>query len=589
MKLSRNLSYILTILILFFVQVTFSHAGADNGKQVNWKDEWAIDSNFSIEKDTSGYHYPTAVAFIPDPGAKPKDPLYFVTELRGKVKVVTNDRTVMTFAEDFLYSEYYDEPPEKAAEFGLAGICLEPKYGYVFVTFAYQDKSGAIKNNIIRFKSTPGTFSVKPESSLVFNDVFAHHESGPSHQIGHCQVLNNELYVGTGDGYKSPLGSQDKTSILGKILRMTLDGNPLSDNPFYVDQDKSNPTNYIWAYGVRNPFGLSAVGSKLYAVDNGLSIDRFLKVRKARNYLWNGNDWSIASHNIYTINPSLGPVQMDYSEPGRSNFPETYHGNFYVALSANKKGKKPGVLRIKYDVENEILDEVPQYFIKYRGSGYQRVGGVQITKDALYFVPIFPVSDGTSVVLKVSYNPDKPHPHTLLQIDDPLQLMKEKGCFGCHMLKDAMKLGGVVAPELDRGDGPMIDIVMANLEKDDYIKTLDEIDKMDKEPFLSYKKARQEMRDKAGLERAKLWIKYHIIEPRFDNPYSQMPNLGLTDSEATLITNYLFSKRGKKQEFSFKNLIPKPRKRHIVFAFAGGLVLGVILGFIIVRMFRATK
>jgi hypothetical protein len=49
------------------------------------QEDWAVPEGFSISIDPQGYHYPTAIAFVPDPGDDPKDPLYFVTELRGKV------------------------------------------------------------------------------------------------------------------------------------------------------------------------------------------------------------------------------------------------------------------------------------------------------------------------------------------------------------------------------------------------------------------------------------------------------------------------------------------------------------------------
>ncbi|MCI0481371.1 MAG: hypothetical protein L0213_07270, partial [Candidatus Dadabacteria bacterium] len=55
--------------------------------------------------DTEGYSFPTSIAFVPEPGSGPRDPLYFVTELRGRVKVVTNDRSVHTFAEDIFRFE----------------------------------------------------------------------------------------------------------------------------------------------------------------------------------------------------------------------------------------------------------------------------------------------------------------------------------------------------------------------------------------------------------------------------------------------------------------------------------------------------
>ena len=63
------------------------------------KEQWTLDPGFALEVDTAGYELPTALAFVPHAGSGPKDPLYFVVELRGKVKVVTNDRTVLVFAD----------------------------------------------------------------------------------------------------------------------------------------------------------------------------------------------------------------------------------------------------------------------------------------------------------------------------------------------------------------------------------------------------------------------------------------------------------------------------------------------------------
>ncbi len=66
----------------------------------DWRSDWAVADGFTIVEDTTGYHFPSAIAFVPEPGPDPKDPLYFVTELRGTLKVVTNDRSIFTFAEN---------------------------------------------------------------------------------------------------------------------------------------------------------------------------------------------------------------------------------------------------------------------------------------------------------------------------------------------------------------------------------------------------------------------------------------------------------------------------------------------------------
>ena len=57
-------------------------------------------------------------------------------ELRGLVKAVTNDRSVLAFAEITYDLEPAFELPEKGGEVGMAGICLDPEYGYIFVTLA---------------------------------------------------------------------------------------------------------------------------------------------------------------------------------------------------------------------------------------------------------------------------------------------------------------------------------------------------------------------------------------------------------------------------------------------------------------------
>ena len=123
----------------------------------------------------------------------------------------------------------------------------------------------------------PENFSVKPTSQTAFTEVFSAYESAVSHQIGACQVIDDLLYISVGDAQR-PANSQLLDNLQGKIIRMTLEGAPVKDNPFYQDDEVKNASNFIWAYGLRNPFGLHAVGNRLYAVDNGLKLDRFLEV-----------------------------------------------------------------------------------------------------------------------------------------------------------------------------------------------------------------------------------------------------------------------------------------------------------------------
>jgi hypothetical protein len=299
-----------------------------------WRSEWAVDDGLALARDTEGYQLPTAIAFVPRPGPGPKDPLYFVTELRGKVKVVTNDRTVYTFAESFFRSRPEYELPESEGETGLGGICLAPEQGYVFVTFAYLEgdaegaasipdgrpPAGVLRNGMVRFETTPHTFSIRPSGRVAFTPTFAPFEAAVSHQIGSCQVAGESLYVSVADGWQTDQ-SQEVNSLLGKVLRMTLDGRPASGNPFLELDDDRKAADFVWAYGFRNPFGLEVVGQRLFVADNGLDLDRFLEVEPGENYLWDGTDWSIGTRADVTFAPDIGPAQIEYYAGGQPYLP----------------------------------------------------------------------------------------------------------------------------------------------------------------------------------------------------------------------------------------------------------------------------
>jgi len=249
-----------------------------------WQADWGLPEGFALEADTTGYTFPSSMAFVPEPGNGPDDPLYFVAELRGTIKVVTNDRSVYNFAHDFVGELFERGLSDIPDEFGLTGICLSPEHGYLYATMTHQNKNGRF-NDIFRFNTIPETFGLSYSSITWVGQVFQGFQGGFSHVVGPCQVVNDILYVGVGDGYSVntlPIGPEIPS---GKVLRMTLDGMPLSDNPFYNEKDLKNPANYVWAYGFRNPFGLYVDGENVFVGDNGSGLDRFVMVEKGENYL----------------------------------------------------------------------------------------------------------------------------------------------------------------------------------------------------------------------------------------------------------------------------------------------------------------
>jgi glucose/arabinose dehydrogenase len=541
-------------------------------KAFDWRQDWAATTGFTLSIDSTGYHLPTAIAFVPNPGPNPDDPLYFVTEVRGTLKVVTNDRTVHTFAEGFFQLTPEKELPASKGQVGLAGLCLEPQRGYVFVTFAYQDEAGILRNNMIRFETKLHTFALQPTGQTSFTEVFLPYESGLAHHIGPCQIKDDLLYVSVGEAWQARL-TQDLTTMHGKLIRMTLDGKPVPSNPFYEDGDTQKAINYVWAYGLRNPFGLKMVGDRLFAADNGQHIDRFIEIRQGENYLWNGNDKTIAANAAFVFVPSIGPVQMDYYTGDPAYFPAEYAGNFFVGSSAFEKerNKITGLFVLKYDLTLNKITRTPEYFVKYRGDEYQAVTGVAFGPDGLYFTPLMPNAADETSLLKVTYQPEAAYPYTTMQITDGQALFVEKGCAGCHSIGESWGYGGTAGPNLAREE--LVERLTARLNTEDYRKLLDEMDRIEVEPQSLWKTARAEVRAATGMDRIKTWVKYHIQEPRFDTLYSVMPNLGLSDDEAAVLTAFLVNERGRPSSFSLRGFLPQPIKvHHLALAFGAGMV-----------------
>ena len=535
-----------------------------------WQSDWALSEDFALNLDTEGYSLPTAIAFVPQPGPHPDDPLYFVGELAGQIKVVTNDRTVHVFADDIFNRQPEEELPNLEGETGLAGLCLAPDQGYVFATYAYPDANGLLRNGVIRFDSRPTVFSLQPIGRHTFNDLLAQFEAASSHQIGSCQVMGGAMYIGVGDGFKADQ-SQQVDTVLGKVLRMDLDGQPLPDSPFFQASHSPQAADYIWAYGLRNPFGLKIVAERLFVADNGRDVDRLVEVGPGENYFWDGTDWSIGAHADIVFAPDVGPAQIDYLANSLADWPGLYRHSFYVAMS---RPEVTGLLRVGYPLEQPAVPGTPDYFVKYQGPTHQVVVGVAIGPDGLYFTALLPDAGGRSPVYRVSYNPAEPHAHLISNTLDPLALMQLNGCFSCHTYYGE---GGSAGPSLD--PGRLESDLQARLDSQAYLDHLAEVDQLDEEPYRSYAEARAAVRQVSGRKRLRIWMIYHIVEPRFDNPNSQMPNLGLSEEQATAITDYLLQERGlvqRLQDAILQYLPAVPRPRDLFFSFGLGVVAGAI-------------
>jgi len=580
-KFSRRARGILR-LVAALITVEASTAEESSKYEPGWRSDWATEKGFLLDIDTDGYNFPSAIAFVSEPGPGPDDPLYFVTELRGRIKVVTRDRSVHVFADNFFQLEPESELPDNAGQVGLAGICLDADTGYVFVTYAYQDESGVLRNNITRFQTQPGAFSLQPQSRLEFRDVFKAHTSGLAHQIGGCQIDGGYLYVGVGDGW-NPQQAQNLDALNGKLLRMTLDGEPVPENPFYVGPDRTDARNYVLAFGFRNPFSLRVIDGRVIVAENGIKVDRFLEIQQGINYLWTGDDRVIASNAAFVWTPSIGPTQMDRLESTRTpGFPESYDGGFLVGTSAEineDTGISAGVMYVPYDLESKRVTGAPQYVIRLVSGEEQIVAALSLGPDGLYFAPLYPYLNGNSPIIRASYSSDHPG-EGLLSTTNPRSLMLKYGCLGCHEIFGKGGHGGSKGPPINLDS---LAVLFERLNSDAYRKSLDDIDAISEEPQSSYRVARDEMRSAAGWERVRLWLKYRVIEPHFDTRFSSMPNQGVSYQEADLIAGHLLGNTPQSTGpvSRLKRLAPNRDQLSYI---AAGMMVGIVAGTLLISL-----
>jgi glucose/arabinose dehydrogenase len=499
---------------------------------------WGVAENLKLEEFASGFQFPTSIAFVDNPGENPSDPLFFVAELFGAIKVVTNDGGVHLFADNFFPTHSERSFTTTSDQYGLAGLCLSSATGYLFASYVYVNSdNGLLYNGMTRFENEGKSLSSSYDSKTNFDHLFSDFPTSPSHQIGNCFVEQDSLFVGIGDG-ELPHLAQDLDTAYGKILRMDLDGKALAQNPFFSDNNQEEISDFVWAYGLRNPFAITSVEQRVFSVDNGLNIDRFIEIFAGENYLWDGTDLSIGSKTISVFSPAIGPVQLHHSLSNDANLPPELRNKFFVSASASQSA---GIFTFDYSLASNDLADVPEYVIRYREEGKQLIAAMAVGPDGLYFAPLLDSKGGTVSVYRLTYSPGQSHIYGVDSIVEPLQIMKEKNCWACHSLRENE---GDIGPRLDFD--ALSTRLSERLRSADYLSQLASIDTLADEPYFSFRQARNEIRNSEGSKRLETWMVYHLLEPRFDNPRAQMPNLGLTQIQAEAITTYLLTEPERK-------------------------------------------
>jgi len=371
--------------------------------------------DYAVEKFATGFQLPVNIAFANNPGPNPNDVLFYVTELYGTIKMVTRDGTVSDYRTGLVNFTPTGAFPG-SGEQGLAGICVDPTNGDVFATVLQDDGTGNHYPRVLRLQSTDGGRTASTVTTILNMPA---DPQGQSHQISNISFgPDGMLYVHNGDGFVAST-AQDLTRYRGKILRMTKTGAAPTDNPLYNATDGISARDYVWSYGVRNPFGGAwRLSDNLHVIiENGPTVDRIAKMVRGRNFAYTGSDASMANFAMYNWNPSRGPVNGVFIQNevfAASGFPADKIGKLFVTESGPTYASGPQVLGKRIvefgvsagptETDNGSITSGPTTILEYAGAGRASVVGLAAGPNGLYFSDLYkdlgaatPIDRGASI------------------------------------------------------------------------------------------------------------------------------------------------------------------------------------------------
>jgi glucose/arabinose dehydrogenase len=253
-------------------------------------------ADFVVETVAGGLENPWSLAFLPDGRM-------LVTERAGRLRLVSSDGTL---------SEPLSGVPKVAArgQGGLLDVALDPGFGsnrLVYLSFADDRGDGRAGTSVLRGRLSESGTGLET-TQVIFRQEPTH--TGRNH-FGSRLVFDRDgnLFVTLGDRFDLRDQAQNPANHLGKIVHITTEGRPASDNPF-LGREGHRPE--IWSLGHRNVQGaaLNPETGELWTAEHGARGGDEINIpRKGRNYGWPvityGVDYSGAKIGEGTAKPGL--------------------------------------------------------------------------------------------------------------------------------------------------------------------------------------------------------------------------------------------------------------------------------------------
>jgi glucose/arabinose dehydrogenase len=326
----------------------------------------------TIDTVATGLVHPWAVALIPDGR-------FIVTERGGQIRVVDRNGTV---------SPPLAGVPAVAArsQGGLLDVAIDPQFTEnqrIFFSYSEPGPGGTAGTSVARARLT--------DQGLQDLRVIYRQEpkvTGGGH-FGSRLVFSREglLFITQGDRFSYREQAQNLDVLIGKIVRVTRDGEVPRDNPF-VGRAGARPE--IWSYGHRNvqAAALDPATGQLWTVEHGAAGgDELNHPEAGKNYGWPvityGRDYNGRSigegaskegmeQPVYYWDPVIAPSGMIFYSGDK--FPG-WRGNILIGGLASQALVRL-VLR-----DGRVTQE-----IRYLGELGQRIRDVQEGSDGFLYV-----------------------------------------------------------------------------------------------------------------------------------------------------------------------------------------------------------
>ncbi len=285
-----------------------------------------LPEGFAQRVIATGFTGATAMAVAPDGRV-------FVCEQTGALRVVKNGALLPDPALRLDVDSQWER--------GLIGVTLDPRFTDNNLLYVVYLAPLPFPHHVVsRFTLRGDTADPRSEQILLEGDdqrmmggaIPAGHQGG-----GIRFGSDNKLYVSIGEQTAGE-PSQRLDTLLGKLLRLNPDGSIPADNPFV--HKTAGKYGAIWAYGLRNPFGLSVQPHTGRMFVNDVGASRWEEVNEAvrgANYGWPLSEGPTTDARFrppvyaYAEGPQQSITGGVFYDPPRPQFPQQYAGRYFFA------------------------------------------------------------------------------------------------------------------------------------------------------------------------------------------------------------------------------------------------------------------